>query len=157
MYDQTIPIVAAQLLFTVGVTCALAFELPSEPLYHITQKLRNNLLGIPDQAEEETTAAPAPEDSHENGDVDPQSRVDYNYNNLNYIDYNKDKYFDMNKHNYYYSSNYNKHYHNPNNYISDKSDNYFNQFDKSTNQSSIFVTPKPLNQTLNVWTSLVKT
>lgn len=46
MYDQTIPIVASQLLFTVGATCALAFQLPHEPIYKITQKLRWQLYSV---------------------------------------------------------------------------------------------------------------
>lgn len=153
-----------------GVTCALAFELPSEPIYHITQKLRNNLLGIKDddgKEEETTTAVPAVPDTNEH------SRIDYDHKRLNYVNYNKPNYYDsMNKHNYYYSANYNntKYYQKPlssNYYFSDKSDNYdnnyitnndnkFNKLSNQQHQSSIFVTPKPLNQTKNVWTSVIK-
>lgn len=165
MYDQTIPIVAAQLLFTVGVTCALAFELPSEPIYHITQKLRNNLYGVKDE-EEETTTGPSSEPSA-NG-TDQHSRLDYDNKRLNYINYNKQGLYDsMNKHSYYYSTN-NKYYYkplSPNYSFSDKSDNYYNNYitdntnksDKYSNkqyQSSVYVTP--LNQTKNVWTSAIK-
>lgn len=161
MYDQTIPIVAAQLLFTVGVTCALAFELPSEPIYHITQKLRNNLYGVKDE-EEETTVASS--ETSANG----TDRSDANDKRLSYINYNKQGLYDsMNKHNYYYSTN-NKYYYkplSPNYGVSDKSDNYYNNYitdsnnksDKYSNQqyqSSNNVTP--LNQTKNVWTSAIK-
>lgn len=161
VYDQTIPIVAAQLLFTVGVTCALAFELPSEPIYHITQKLRQGLLNVEDVADETSTAAP-----NDTSSEDDHSRIDKNYNRLTYVGYNKNNYYDsMNKHSYYYSPNYNgnKYYQKPlsPNYISDKSDNYYNNYDnafnKLSNQSSIFVTPKPSNQSSNQWTSIVST
>ena len=177
VYDQTIPIVAAQLLFTVGVTCALAFELPSEPIYQITEKLRNQLLGVKDE-EETTTPAPAttPEDSHEHDDHDDHddehSRIDYDNKRLNYVNFNNLHYDSMNKHNYYYSTNYNsdKYYQkplSPNYYFSDKSDNYYNNYkinaiDKSDKLSkkqqtaSVFVTPTPLNQTKSVWTSVIK-
>jgi hypothetical protein len=163
VYDQTIPIVAAQLLFTVGVTCALAFELPSEPLYHITQKLRNNLYGVKNEEEETTTLA----DSTAN-DTQQHSRFDYDNKRLNYINYNKQGLYDsMNKHSYYYSTN-NKYYYkplSPNYSFSDKSDNYYNNYitdsniksDKFVNQqhqSSVYVTP--LNQTKNVWTAAIK-
>lgn len=156
MYDQTIPIVAAQLLFTVGVTCALAFELPSEPIYHITQKLRQSLLNVEDVADQTTT--PASNDTSSSSEDDDHSRIDKNFNNLNYV--NRNQYYDsMNKHNYYYSTNYNgnKYYQPPlsPNYISDKSDN--NIFNTLSNQSPIFVTPKPSNQSANEWTSLVST
>lgn len=158
---------AAQLLFTVGVTCALAFELPSEPIYHITQKLRNNLLGIKDgDAEEETTTAAPVEDEHTD---EHHSRFDYDHKRLNYVNYNKPNNYDsINKHSYYYSANYNnnKYYQkplSPNYHFSDKSDNYItNSGDKSNklfnqqHQSSIYVTQKPLNQTKNVWASVIK-
>lgn len=153
VYDQTIPIVAAQLLFTVGVTCALAFELPSEPIYHITQKLRQSLLNVEDVADQTTTPA-----SNDTSSEDDHSRIDKNFNDLNYV--NRKQYYDsMNKHSYYYSTNYygSKYYQQPlsPNYISDKSDN--NIFNTLSNQSPIFVTPKPSNQTKNEWTSLVST
>lgn len=158
MYDQTIPIVAAQLLFTVGVTCALAFELPSEPIYHITQKLRNNLYGIKND-EDETTAAPA---------VNDTSRLDYDNKRLNYINYYKPSSYDsMNKHSYYYSGN-NKYYYkplSPGYGFSDKSDNFDNNYMPSSNntfdslsnqlyQPLNYVTP--LNQTQSVWSSAIK-
>lgn len=160
MYDQTIPIVAAQLLFTVGVTCALAFELPSEPIYHITQKLRNNLYGVKND-EEETTAAPE-------SSTNSNSRFDYDNNRLNYINYNKQNSYDsINKHNYYYSPN-NKYYYkplSPSYGFNDKSDNYDNNYMKNSNytydslsnqiyQPTNYVTP--LNQTQNVWTTAIK-
>lgn len=175
VYDQTIPIVAAQLLFTVGVTCALAFELPSEPIYKITQKLRNNLYGIKDDDDETTTAAAEGMSSEEDsatdaGDGDDHSRrrIDSNNKRLQYINSNQLNYYDsMNKHSYYYSAdNSNKHYHKPlssNYYFSDKSDNYYNNYshnksDKSSNQSPLYVTPSPLNATKSsVWTSVIKT
>jgi hypothetical protein len=93
--------VAAQLLFTVGVTCALAFELPSEPIYKITQKLKHNLFSVAD---------PEPEDASSN-DTDIK-RMDYatriKYNDANF-------YNTLNKHNFYYS----------NAFISDKSDSNY--------------------------------
>lgn len=167
VYDQTIPIVAAQLLFTVGVTCALAFELPSKPLYHITQMLRESLLKR-EGLEEETTTTTAPD---KNSTDDEHSRIDYNNKYLNYIDYNKQNYYDsMNKHNYYYTNSNNKYYQKPlspnNYYASDKSDNYYNNYipndiDSNKYQSSVYVTPstqpssKPLNQTSNIWATVV--
>lgn len=131
------------------MTCALAFELPSEPIYHITQKLRQGLLNVEDVADQTTTPA-----SNDTSSEDDHSRIDKNFNHLNYVSYNKNQNYDsMNKHNYYYSANYNgnKYYQNPlsQNYVSDKSDNIFNQL---SNQSSIYVTPKPAG-----WTSLVST
>lgn len=166
---------AAQLLFTVGVTCALAFELPSMPLYHITRQLKNELLGYKEgdaePAEEPaTTVAPEP-DSHESFDDHDHSRIDLNNKRLSYINYNgKQNYYNpMTKHNYYYSAN-NKHYHKPlssNYYFSDKSDNYDNNYIINGNksgklsnhkyQSSVFVTPMPFNHTKNVWTNVIKT
>jgi hypothetical protein len=142
-------------LFTVGVTCALAFELPSEPIYHITQKLRNNLYGVKDEEAETTTAA---QESSING-TDQNSRLDYDNKRLNYINYNKHSYDSMNKHSYYYSTN-NKQYYkpiSPNYSFNDKSDNYYNNYitdNNKSDQSSIYVTP--LNQTKNVWTSAIK-
>lgn len=138
--------------------------------------MRNNLLGIKDEKEEETTT-PAPADSHEQLDEhydhdDEHSRIDYDNKRLNYVNYNKLHYDSMNKHNYYYSANYNndKYYQKPlssNYYFSDKSDNYYNNYkingidksDKLSDQqrpSSIFITPTPLNQTKSVWTSVIK-
>jgi acetate kinase len=145
-------------LFTVGVTCALAFELPSEPIYHITQKLRNNLYGVKNEEEETTTAAAE-------SSANASSRFDYDNKRLNYVNYNKQSLYDsMNKHSYYYSTN-NKYYYkplSPNYGFNDKSDNYYNNYipDSTNNllnqqyQSSNFVTP--LNQTKSVWTSAIK-
>lgn len=94
-YDQTMPIVAAQMLFTIGVTVALAFELPDKPLHHITEQLRENLqvrLHGP-----KTTEAPASNNANDN------SRIDLNSNNLQYT--NKQEYYNlMNKHSYYYGN-----------------------------------------------------
>lgn len=87
-YDQTIPVVAAQVLFTVGVTGALAFELPSKPLYYITKELKQNLNDI---LSGETTTS-ASEDA---------KRRDPNVNDLTYVDKN-DYYNSINKHNLYY-------------------------------------------------------
>jgi hypothetical protein len=157
VYDQTIPIVAAQILFTIGVTCALAFELPSEPIYKITQKLRQNLLGTKVKEDEEETTTPAPASN----DTDEHSRIDYNHNRLNYVNGKQNYYDSMNKHGYYYSGS--KYYPkplSPNYYFSDKSDNYDNNYTinsgNKSNQSAIYVTPKPLNQTTSVWSSVIK-
>jgi hypothetical protein len=91
--------VAAQLLFTVGVTCALAFALPSEPIYKITQQLKHNLFSV---ADPEDPAA----DSSNDTDI---KRMDY----ATRLKYNEENYYNtLNKHNFYYS----------NAFISDKSD-----------------------------------
>lgn len=37
IYDQTIPVVALPLVFTVGVTCAIAYELPSKPFSELIE------------------------------------------------------------------------------------------------------------------------
>ncbi|CAO1438957.1 unnamed protein product [Diamesa serratosioi] len=182
VYDQTVPIVAAQLLFTIGVTCALAFELPSKPIFRITQELREKLQADI-KGEEPTTPAPppppppppsAPDAEHSYSDIiyNDHSRIDYNLNYPN----NKQNYYDsLNKHGYYYSNNnkqkpasiYNDNYYrkplSPNNYISDKSDNFNDNYNKNgyqlTNyQSSIAANriPTSLNQTTNdVWTNVV--
>ena len=181
VYDQTVPIVAAQLLFTVGVTTALAFELPSKPLYRITQELREKLQSDIN-GEEPTTPEPpppppppptAPEHSHSDITYNDHSRIDYNLKDSYY----KQNYYDsLNKHGYYYSKNnkqkpatiYNNNNYrkplSPNNYISDKSDNYNDNYNKNgyqlTNyQSSIASNTRPLtslNQTKNdVWTNVV--
>lgn len=74
--------VGIELVFTVGVTVALAYELPSEPLYKITQQLR-------EQAKEEkypttTTDVPmAPANQ-----TDMHAKIDTNTNELSYINYN---------------------------------------------------------------------
>ncbi|KAG5672416.1 hypothetical protein PVAND_002547 [Polypedilum vanderplanki] len=105
VYDQTMPIAAAQLLFTVGVTCALAFELPSVTIHNITETLREDLHKRlnPELYTTTTTAAPS-NDSSES--MEHNSRIDYNGNNFKYIDGKKDYYNLMNKHNYYYYGKY---------------------------------------------------
>lgn len=96
-YDQTMPIVAAQLLFTIGVTVALAYELPDKPVYRITQEIKNNLQK---RLHPSSTAAPATANI-----TAGQKRIDYDSNNLMYIDNNKDTYYGMmNKHKYYYGN-----------------------------------------------------
>ncbi|XP_070503948.1 uncharacterized protein [Chironomus tepperi] len=98
-YDQTMPIAAAQLLFTIGVTVALAFELPDKPIGRITQELRDSLQKRLHPSS--TTAAP---DTSNSSDSD-HSRIDYNSNNLKYIYNNKQAYYNnMNKHKYYYGN-----------------------------------------------------
>lgn len=119
MYDQTIPTVGAQLLFTIGVTCALAFELPSVPLNVIDEmieKARQPLEEEPSPMTITSTEMPAMESQYPMPeqdqydfnymDVDFQnnlSRKDYSYNQLKYTD-TKDYYGSINKHNYYYSN-----------------------------------------------------
>lgn len=100
-----------------------------------------------EKKEEDATVAGA----SSNETDDDTSRVDYNYNRLNYIDNNKQNYYNsMNKHNYYYSGG---NYYKPN-YISDKSDNYGNKY---SNKSSTFVKLITANQTKNVFTAAIKT
>lgn len=152
MYDQTIPIVATQLLFTVGVTCALAFELPSEPLYKITQQLRDQLYGFNMSTTTEAPTTVPPEMMSDDYHDHDHSRIDYNSNGLNYVD-KQHYYASMNKHNYYYYND--QYYQKPlsNYYFGDKSDNYA----INTNNKSTSVTQKPLNQTNDVWTKVIKT
>jgi hypothetical protein len=128
-------VVAAQLLFTVGVTCALAFELPSKPLHQITAELREHLQQkLHPEKYTTTTEAPTMNDTdysdHESHSgemdmsMDPHRRMDFNYNGLNYIN-GKENYYDMiNKHNYYYKNKKK---------ISNKSDNLSSK--NSTNAS----------------------
>lgn len=98
-YDQTAPVVAAQLLFTIGVTIALAFELPDKPIHTITEQLRQN---FQERLHGKTTPAPSPDN---NSTDDGHSRIDYNSNNLKYVYNSKDAYYNlMNKHNYYYGN-----------------------------------------------------
>jgi hypothetical protein len=94
------PIAAAQLLFTIGVTVALAFELPDKPIGRITQELRDSLQKRLHPSS--TTAAPATSNSSDSD----HSRIDYNSNNLKYIySNNKQTYYNtMNKHKYYYGN-----------------------------------------------------
>lgn len=98
------PIAAAQLLFTIGVTVALAFELPDKPIGRITQELRDSLHKRLHPSS--TTAAPAISNSSVDYDHDhDHSRIDYNSNNLKYIYNNKQAYYNtMNKHKYYYGN-----------------------------------------------------
>jgi hypothetical protein len=126
------PVAAAQLLFTVGVTCALAFELPSMPLYHITQQLRENL-----QKRLHPTIAPAVNASS-NSTEDNHSRIDYNNVHLKYINTKQNYYDAMNKHSYYYNSGMNNNYDDKNyqklyNGISNKQDNDFLIQNQSSN------------------------
>lgn len=39
VYDQTLPIISLTDIFTIGVTVAIAWALPSEPLYKIHQEI----------------------------------------------------------------------------------------------------------------------
>jgi hypothetical protein len=113
VYDQTIPFATAQLQFTVGVTCALAFELPNVPLHNITETLRQNLQMKlhPEQFPTTTEEAPAADDDDDHGggdDHDHEShnnRIDSNYKDFKYIDGKQSFYNMMNKHNFYYSKN----------------------------------------------------
>lgn len=133
-------VVAAQLLFTVGVTCALAFELPSKPLSAITAELREHLQ-MKLHPEKYTTKAPPPNDtdsnessmmdSHEGGGGGDNSRIDFNYNRLKFINGKQNYYDTLNKHNYYYNDKYKPHKHNK---FSDKSDNVAAH--KPSNQSA---------------------
>lgn len=129
-------VVAAQLLFTIGVTCALAFELPSKPLSAITAELREHLQKKL-HPEKYTTKAPPPNDTHSDEMMDSHehggdnSRIDFNYNRFKFIN-NKQNYYDtLNKHNYYYNDKYRPSTYN--NKFSDKSDNFAVQ--KPSNQS----------------------
>jgi hypothetical protein len=83
--------VAAQLLFTIGITVALAFELPSQPLYYITKELRENL-----QTLLRGEDIDVPEDAEDDG----TKRKDWNVNDLEFVDTSGDP----NKHNYYYNN-----------------------------------------------------
>lgn len=97
-YDQTMPVAAAQLLFTIGVTVALAYELPDKPIYRITQEIKDNLQKRLHPSS--TTVAPSAVNS-----TDGHSRIDYDSNNLMYIYNNKEAYYSMmNKHKYYYGN-----------------------------------------------------
>lgn len=91
------PIVAAQLLFTIGVTVALAFELPDKPLYRITQEIRESLQK---RLHPELKAAA----SNSTNSTDSHSRIDVNGNDLNYVYNSKDYYNKMNNHKYYYGN-----------------------------------------------------
>lgn len=133
-------VVAAQLLFTVGVTCALAFELPSKPIYQITKELREHLQKR--LHPEKYTTTEAPKNSSEMMDMDDHDhrRIDMNYNRLNFVN-GKENYYDlMNKHNYYYGKPA---------YISDKSDNYATTND--VNNSSNQIEPE------SIWKKVIRT
>lgn len=128
-------VVAAQLLFTIGVTCALAFELPSKPLSAITAELRDHLQ-MKLHPEKYTTEAPPPNDTHSSEMMDSHegggdnSRIDFNYNRLKFINGKQNYYDTLNKHNYYYNDKYKPY----NNKFSDKSDNFATH--KQSNQSA---------------------
>lgn len=80
VYDQTIPIVALPLLFTVGVTVAMAWELPSMPVWEITKEIRDQIAS---------------------GGL---SRIDNDFNTTNLIDTHDNGTFNnINHHNYYYT------------------------------------------------------
>ncbi|EDS41043.1 conserved hypothetical protein [Culex quinquefasciatus] len=83
VYDQTIPIIGSTLLFTVGVTCALAWQLPSISLLEIFKMLQSD----------PTLALGRRRDENVTGTI--------------LIDTNSTKsHFDMdNKHSYYYTAN----------------------------------------------------
>lgn len=122
MFDQTIPIIGTPLVFTIGVTVALAYELPSEPWYHYIKDIRKNwksstyLLGkkdqnvsqliYTDQGKIPDTSLPASYLSSGGGAVGPfglpakanllDASATYNYNPVDY-----------NKHTYYYKDSVN--------------------------------------------------
>jgi hypothetical protein len=136
-------VVAAQLLFTVGVTCALAFELPSKPLAQITQELREHLQKKLHPEKYTTTTEAASindtdsEDESHSGEMDvtmmdPHRRMDFNYNGLNYINGKQNYYDTINKHNYYYKDKYL----NYKTKISNKSDNLSSKNSTTTADSS---------------------
>lgn len=89
----------------------MAFELPSKPLYHITQELRDQING---KAEEPATDAPEPSTDMPDasndysfiGEIDNSSRTDYNNKNLFYSDRRNNYYNNINRHNMYYANNY---------------------------------------------------
>lgn len=86
-----------------GVTAALAFELPDKPLYHITSELRENLQKRLHPELYTTTSAPSNNtNSAEHIFDDIHSRIDYNNNDLKYVKNKQSYYNTMNKHNYYY-------------------------------------------------------
>lgn len=43
VYDQTLPTEAVPLVFTVGVTVAIAYELPSKPWYELAKQIKENI------------------------------------------------------------------------------------------------------------------
>jgi hypothetical protein len=152
-------------LFTVGVTCALAFELPHKPLYQITQELRENLQKRL-HPELRTTEAPKTDATNStNGDADDDdhhhSRIDYNNQHLKYID-SKHNYFNaMNKHNYYYNNNDKYQQYGSKYYISDKADNYATNgvynLRKQANQSSVYVTASPVDgNNESIWKKVIR-
>lgn len=114
-----------------GITCALAFELPSKPIYQITHELREHLQKRLHPEKYTTTEAPQ-NSSEEMTDMDDHGnrRVDMNYNRLNFINSNQNYYDMINKHNYYYAGG-------KPSYFSDKSDNFgnANKPNKSSNQT----------------------
>lgn len=99
---------AAYYHFTIGVTSALAWELPSKPLYKITAELKEKL---------------------KTGELWAQKK-DNNVTKLTYVDSNKtkvDNFYNSNKHNYYYSSptRYNGNYNSNNNLFNTGSGNQY--------------------------------
>ncbi|XP_055643979.1 uncharacterized protein LOC129780087 [Toxorhynchites rutilus septentrionalis] len=82
VYDQTIPVIGSTLLFTVGVTVALAYQLPSISFGEIFRMLQEQAV---------------------NGTLD---RMDVNVNGttLNRIDTNVNVNSGYNKHSYYYTN-----------------------------------------------------
>ncbi|XP_062559549.1 uncharacterized protein LOC134224242 isoform X2 [Armigeres subalbatus] len=86
--DQALPIIGFNRLFTVGVTVALAYELPSISIFDIEQLLREP-----------------------NSDAIPSRRKDENINS-NTVETSTSQYEQVNRHSYYYSNSYG-----PNNYL----------------------------------------
>lgn len=154
VYDQTLPTVSTKFYFTVAVTAALAWELPSEPFHKITQDFKDKL---------------------KSGEL---KRKDGNSTNLIYTNAANPIIYEMNKHNYYYSSpprrngNYNNNrietasnYLKPNqtnfeyylsNYLGNK--NGGNSVNYYTNKlKDISEATSPLKWSRNDWMDLVKT
>ncbi|XP_055609980.1 uncharacterized protein LOC129756937 [Uranotaenia lowii] len=80
VYDQTIPIIGSTLLFTVGITCAMAWQLPSISFLEIIKMLQEDAL---------------------KGSL--IRRTDENVNQTVLIDTSTSKYDTGNKHSYYYT------------------------------------------------------
>nr|XP_019565378.2 uncharacterized protein LOC109433402 [Aedes albopictus]XP_029718355.1 uncharacterized protein LOC109403301 [Aedes albopictus] len=83
VYDQTIPVVGSTLLFTVGVTVALAYQLPSISIFEISKMLREHV-----------------------ADGVHLRRKDENFNDTTLVDTSTNKYEQSNKHSYYYNNPY---------------------------------------------------
>ncbi|XP_055694928.1 uncharacterized protein LOC129796837 [Lutzomyia longipalpis] len=87
IYDQTIPVVALPLVFTVGVTVAIAYELPSKPLSELAEDFRKKF------------------DVLKNNN----SKAD-NINHITYVSKDKiwkDRYSGINRHDLYYQKDQN--------------------------------------------------